>query len=143
VNRYLVIACLFAVVVGCAENEAKAPPPLQPTQSDADEPRDDGDAMLVAQNEESSAEPEAPCRVTFTKDVMPKLVATCGTAACHAETTEPFVDDTAPQVTYEGLLDFGFDDESWTDPHPADSKLDEPSLGAAIDAWRKCGASFD
>lgn len=144
-SRYLVIACLFAVVAGCAENKAKAPPPLQPTAGDSEDSsyESEGDATLVAQNEPSSAEPEGPCSVSFTKDVMPKLTASCGTAACHKETTEPFVDEATPQITYESLRDFGFDEESWVDPHPTDSKLDEPALVAIIAGWRKCGAPFE
>jgi hypothetical protein len=152
VQRYLAIA-LFAVVMGCADDRTKVVPaqPVQgePVSSGSNELGDDsayeeeeGDPTLVAENEETG-ESSAPCSVSFTKDVMPKLSATCGTAACHKETIEPFVDDVTPQITYEGLRDFGFDDEAWTDPHPNESGLSEPTLKAAVEGWRKCGAPFE
>ena len=105
----------------------------------------DENATLAAEgdSEEESGEPEAPCAVSFTKDVMPKLAATCGTASCHKDTNAPSVDEATPQITYESLRDFGFDDEAWTDPHPTDSKLTEPSLKAAVEGWRSCGAPFE
>jgi hypothetical protein len=150
VQRYLAFAIFIAAVMGCADDKAKAPPPLQPLSGSADS-NDDRDSdnesepetTVAAANEEEPGEQSGPCSVSFTKDVMPKLVASCGSAACHMETNEPSVDEATPQITYESLRDFGFDDEAWTDPHPTDSKLDEPSLKAAIDGWRKCGAPFE
>ena len=138
----------FLLVLGCDAGGAKAPPPLMPTSGDSESsPRltepaaGDGEeeGTLVADNE---AEP-APCGVSFTKDVMPKLVATCGTAACHSAEIAPSVDEATPQITHEALIDFGFDDPTWADPHPTDSKLAEPALKAAIDGWRECGAPFE
>jgi hypothetical protein len=151
VDRYLAIAC-FAFVMGCADDGAKVVP-AQPVQGDpvaragggegegGDDVayEEDGEPSLVAEEGAS----EAPCAVSFTKDVMPKLVASCGSAACHKETNEPFVDDTTPQITYESLRDFGFDDEAWTDPHPTESGLGDANLKSAIDGWRKCGAPFE
>jgi hypothetical protein len=154
VQRYLAIA-FFAVVMGCADDGTKVVP-AQPVQGepvgsgsnglDGDdssyEEDGEGDPTLVAENE-GAGESSAPCAVSFTKDLMPKLATTCGTAACHKETIEPFVDDVAPQITYEGLRDFGFDDAAWTDPHPTESGLSEPTLAAAVEGWRKCGAPFE
>ena len=145
-KRSLVLGIFIAAVMGCADDKSKAPPPLQPTSGGSSErssANDDETTTAVAANEEEATQPTGPCGVSFTKDVMPKLVASCGTAACHKETTEPSVDEATPQITYEQLRDFGFDDESWTDPHPTDSKLDEPAIKAAIDGWRKCGAPFE
>lgn len=146
VKRYLVLGIFVAAVMGCAEDKAKSPPPLQPTSDDSPEDRsssNDETTIAAASEEETASEPTGPCGVSFTKDLMPKLVASCGTAACHKETIEPSVDEATPQITYEQLRDFGFDDESWTDPHPTDSKLDEPTIKAAVDGWRKCGAPFE
>lgn len=150
-QRYLAVA-FFAVVLGCGDEGTKLVV-AQPVQGDPvasgsngldDEDEsyeEDGDPTLVAENENPSE--AGPCAVSFTKDLMPKLSASCAASACHKDTAEPFVDDAAPQITYEGLRDFGFDDESWTDPHPTDSKLSDPALAAAVDGWRKCGAPFE
>jgi hypothetical protein len=144
VQRHLAIA-LFAVLMGCADDTIRAPAPAMPVNVGSPDSEGfagaDGEETALAESEDPSE--SAPCAVSFTKDVMPKLVATCGSAACHKETTQPFVDDATPQITYESLRDFGFDDEAWTDPHPTESGLAEPSLAAAIDGWRTCGAPFE
>jgi hypothetical protein len=137
VNRYLLLA-FFSVVMGCADEGTKVAPalPEQGAPVANDEP---------AEREDSIAPPEndGPCAVSFTKDVMPKLSTTCGTASCHTEAIAPSIENETPQITYEALRDFGFDDAEWVDPHPNDSKLTEPSLKAAIDGWRACGAPFE
>jgi hypothetical protein len=148
VQRYLALAVFVAAVMGCADDKAKAPPPLQPLSGSSDSNDDDDtesepDTTVAAANEEEPGEQSGPCSVSFTKDVMPKLSTTCGTSACHQEAIAPSIETETPQITFESLRDFGFDDESWTDPHPTDSKLDEPTIKAAVDGWRKCGAPFE
>ena len=102
----------------------------------------EGEGESAALEEESSGS-QAPCAVSFTKHLMPTLATKCGTAACHQQEFVPSIDSTTPQITYEGLLDFGFDDPDWIDPHPTDSGLAEPALKTAVDGWRQCGAPFE
>jgi hypothetical protein len=144
--RYLAVAFIaaVAVVAGCADEKGGRLDQAMPTQGDAPSAASEakgGDGAESGSLE--SSDPDAPCAVSFTKDVMPKLSTTCGTSACHQEAIAPSIETETPQITFESLRDFGFDDPEWVDPHPNDSHLAEPEMKTAIDGWRACGAPFE
>jgi hypothetical protein len=77
---------------------------------------------------------------------MPRLVATCGLSACHAEqVNRPFIEAAAPQMTHDELMAFGFGSLEWSlsEAHPEVAGASEPAFRKPVDAWRTCGAKLD
>ena len=144
---------LLLVAVGCGtfKDASKEERPFEPdTDMPAEPPSQEPD---IAHAPETATDPVPPtagttppaaCKVGFTKDIMPRLVDTCGNAACHGGTANaPMIDARSPTLTHEALMDFDFGSLEWSDPHPFPSGAAERDFREAITAWRMCKAPLD
>lgn len=152
----LALFASFVVAVGCGSFDAPAEknePSLAPASapSSNDETAQSSETTTSqAANEPAPAggsagtTPKAPCKVGFQKDILPRLVATCGQSSCHAaELHRPFIDGESAQTTHDELMAFEFGSLEWSDPHSEYSGASVPDFKKAIDAWRMCGAPLD
>lgn len=147
----LAFALIF-VAVGCGsfsdpipEPKQDAPPaatsPAPPPKSADPAPAENATAPAPSG---STTPPSPGCKVGFQKDILPKLVASCGQASCHSsDFIRPYIDGDAPALTHTELMEFEFGSIEWSDPHSDYSGASETDFKKAIDAWRICGAKLD
>jgi hypothetical protein len=142
---------MILVAVGCGSfsepiqepKPAPAPPPSSEPPAKAADPAP-SEMATDAPPSGATTPPSAGCKVGFQKDVMPKLVASCAQASCHAsEINRPYIEEGAPVKTHQELMEFEFGSIEWSDPHADYSGASESDFKKAIDAWRICGAKLD
>ena len=148
---------LLVVAIGCGTH-------IERENDDEPSPaRESEPASAVSQSPQSGTDP-APsevgqppsgpttngtgttCKVGFQKDILPRLVATCGQSACHGSMlNRPFIDADAPQMTHQELMEFQFGSLEWSlgDDHPETPGAAEPAFRTPVDNWRMCGGKLD
>lgn len=154
VHGRLALFGLLAVALGCG---SVSEPITNSEPSPAPAPAS-GDGRAQSPNEApppASTEPApsggsgasnapAACKVSFEKDLLPRLAATCAQSTCHAmQSNRPFIDVGSPKLSHEELMEFEFGSIEWSDPHSEYSGATEPGLKKVIGDWRMCGAPLD
>ena len=119
---------MILVAVGCGSVSEPVPTPdpePAPSSSSGTEPPQRSADPAPSENATADPAPAGAttpssvgCKVGFQKDVLPKLVASCGQASCHSnEANRPYIDEAAPAKTHEELMEFQFGSIEWSDPH--------------------------
>ena len=121
-----------------------------------------GPASAATPNEPGPVPPTG-CDVSFGRDILPLMGASCANGACHGFAVEPRIDPTRPDATYASLLAYEIDDLPYVDPtsdDPDDSAMhchlrqdcgeEMPLVGRMPEqlprlakTWLECGAPLN